>query len=68
LRTRITTPNIKPKKSKRGIKASEYTHTVTGNRVKNEFIVELIKQMHQNPDTDYGYIKVTYQAKNNGGI
>jgi len=58
----------KSKKGKRGIKASEYTHTVTGNRVKNEFIVELIKQMHQNPDTDYGYIKVTYKLKTMGYI
>ncbi len=58
----------KSKKGKRGIKASEYTYTVTGNRVKNEFIVELINQMHQNPDTDYGYIKATYKLKTMGYI
>ena len=58
----------KPKKNKRGVKASEYTHTVTGNRVNNGFIVEQIKQMHQNPDTDYGYIKVTYKLKTMGYV
>ncbi len=58
----------KSKKGKRGVKASDYTYTVTGNRVKNEFIVELIKQMHQNPDTDYGYIKVTYKLKTMGYV
>jgi len=36
---------------------------MSGKSVKNEVVVEQIKQIHKNPDTIYGYVKVTYQLK-----
>lgn len=52
-------PTGRPK----GRKASEHTIKVEGNsveKVPNDKVVESIKEIHKDPDTDYGYRKMTF--------
>lgn len=56
------------KGTKQGLKPSLYTSTVFGKKVENIEIVSIIKEMHSNPDTQYGYIKMTYALKTKGYI
>jgi putative transposase len=54
-----------PKNSKRGRKKSETVMTSSGI-VDNDIMVAQIAQIKEDPDTDYGYIKMTYALKTNG--
>jgi len=56
------------KGTKQGLKPSLYTLTVFGERVDNSEIVIIIKEIHANPDTKYGYIKMSYALKTKGYI
>ena len=52
-----------PLGKKRGKRPSETTLVVKENKVEcvpNEVVVEEIKSIKKDPDTDYGYIKMTY--------
>lgn len=52
----------RPKGTKRGRKASEATFKVDGNnneKIPNSNVVETIKEIQEDPDTDYGYRKMT---------
>jgi len=51
------------KGGKQGVKPSEFTKKVSGDIVSNAEIISIIKDMHQNIDTQYGYIKMTYELK-----
>lgn len=55
----------KPSKGKRGRKPTVQTLKITAKsnnveRVDDELVIEEIKQIHQDPDTDYGYRKMTF--------
>ena len=56
------------KGTKQGLKPSLYTLTSFGQRIKNSEVASLIKEIHANPDTQYGYIKMTYALKTKGYI
>jgi len=56
------------KSSKQGAKPSVFTEKVSGEKVSNADIVLIIKDLHKNPDTQYGYIKMTYELKTGGFI
>ena len=47
----------RPRKGKRGRKASVETPDINGGAVCNSRIVEEIKELHKDPDTQYGYRK-----------
>lgn len=47
----------RPKKGKRGRKASLVTTNADGRTVDNQTIVDEISELHMDPDTAYGYIK-----------
>ena len=51
------------KRNKGGIKASEFTKKVDGSIVDNQQVISEIKEIYKNPDTQYGYIKMTYMLK-----
>lgn len=55
----------KPSKGKRGRKPTVQTLKITTEsnnieRVDDELVIEEMKQIHQDPDTDYGYRKMTF--------
>jgi len=50
------------------MRPSTTTLTVRGISVANAVIVSEIKKMVENPDTQYGYIKMTYELKTKGYI
>jgi len=56
----------KKKPGKKGIQATVTTLKVSGEEVSNTQIVEQIKDIKQNPDTNYGYIKTSYFLKTMG--
>jgi transposase InsO family protein len=56
----------KKKSGRKGIKASKTTLKVTGEQVSNTQIVDKIKDIKQNTDTNYGYIKTSYLLKTMG--
>jgi transposase InsO family protein len=56
----------KKKSGRKGIKASKTTLKVSGEKVSNTQIVAQIKNIKQNPDTNYGYIKTSYLLKTMG--
>lgn len=56
------------KGTKQGLKPSLRTLTAFGVRIDNSEIVLIIKEIHANPDTKYGYIKMTYALKTKGYI
>lgn len=56
------------KGTKQGLKPSTYTLTAFGERIDNSEVVVIIKETHTNPDTQYGYIKMTYALKAKGYI
>lgn len=56
------------KGTKQGLKPSLRTLTAFGVRIDNSEIVKFIKKTHTNPDTQYGYIKMTYALKTKGYI
>lgn len=58
----------KVKGTKQGLKPSLHTTTVFGNKVKNMEIVSIIKEIHTNLDTQYGYVKMAYLLKTKGYI
>ena len=58
----------KPTEKKQGISKSEHTNTITGESVSNIEIVHKIKKILENPNTQYGYIKITFQLKTEGYI
>lgn len=58
----------KSKGIKQGVKPSFYTVTIFGKRVANSDVVSIIKKSHANPDTQYGYIKMSYFLKTKGYI
>jgi len=52
----------RPKGKKRGRKPSEHTLKIASNKVEqtsNTAVVENIKEIHKDPDTEYGYRKMT---------
>lgn len=53
---------------KSGIQKSDYTHNVKGCKITNQEVVKMIKETLTNPDTQYGYIKMTYHLKTQGYI
>jgi len=56
------------KGTKQGLKPSLYTLTSFGKRINNADVVSIMKNIHSNPDTQYGYIKMTYLLKTKGYI
>ena len=58
----------KPTGKKQGISKTKHTKTITGELVSNIEIVNKIKEILENPNTQYGYIKITYQLKTEGYI
>ncbi|MDD4747294.1 MAG: DDE-type integrase/transposase/recombinase [Salinivirgaceae bacterium] len=53
----------KPSKNKRGRKPTETTFLIQGSdveRVDNSVVIEEIKEIQRDPDTDYGHRKMTY--------
>ncbi|MDO9554621.1 IS3 family transposase [Rhodonellum sp.] len=55
-----------PKTGKRGRKKTSFTSRETSEgkvRCSNKEIVEKIKEVQKDPDTDYGYRKMTFQLR-----
>ncbi len=53
---------------KQGVKKTETTYKTSGKTVPNEKVVDKIKKVLENPDTQYGYIKMSYLLKTKGFI
>lgn len=51
----------------RGIKPSEFTRVVGGDKVPNSEVVKQIKQLLEREFVDYGYLKVTYYLQDELG-
>lgn len=56
------------KGTKQGVKPSLTTPMISGNSVENSMVVSGIKKIFENPDTQYGYIKMTYKLKTRGYV
>ena len=58
----------KPTGNKPGRKQSTHTPNVRGELIANKDIVDKIEQKMEDPTSDYGYIKMTYELKTDGYI